>query len=450
MSYESLNEYVRYLQSFPRTRPREVLNLDRLRSLLDVIGHPEEGMRGIHVGGTNGKGSTTAIAEQILRDAGYTTGSYYSPHLLSYTERIQVNGEPIPESDFIRIIEGLQPVVENVEKEIHDRLTWFELLSVVAIIYFRERNVNAVVWEVGVGGTFDPGNLLPLDVKVITNVQRDHLKLLGPTLEHVASEKAGIITAPCQRVFTAAEGRPLDILARRAHRLGAAFLPVNEADDVEVVEISLNGTLMHYDDLLNAKLQLIGSHFAVNAALAYRATCAFDEHIARETIHRSLTQAVLPGRFQVIQGQPPIIMDVAHNPDGIERVVETLNDLGVPRNSLAVIYASRPRKNVVEILKVLSPRARALFFPPLQGFVQPAALLRIIENGEAAPSLQRALRSARSLVGNEGVVLITGSCFLIGEFLALLNGVKRNALDRIDDNLAEHLLHPLRHLPSVV
>lgn len=450
MHYESLDQYVQYLQSFPRTRPREVLSLHRMERVLEEIGHPEAELCGIQVGGTNGKGSTTAIAERILRDAGYTTGSFYSPHLLTYTERIQVNGVPIPKSDFARIIQELRLVVERVEETIHDRLTWFELLSVVAIVYFRERNVNAVVWEVGVGGTYDPGNLVPLVVKVITNVQRDHLKLLGPTLEHVASEKAGIITARDQRVFTAAEGRPLDILARRAHRLGVAFTVVDEKEDIEVREISLRGTLMNYEDLSNVNLQLIGSHFAVNAALAYRASLAFDSTIPLDVIRGSLGQAFLPGRFHVIEGQPPIIMDVAHNPDGIERVVETLDDLGVPRNALAVVYASLPRKNVVDILKLLSPRAARLFFPPLSGFVQPESLERIVENGEAASSLQRALRSARAFVGNEGVVLITGSCFVVGEYLGLMNGVERNALDRIDDNLAEHLLQPLRHFPGVV
>lgn len=444
MLYENLNEYVQYLQSFPRSRPKQVLSLARMEAMLTELGHPEQGLKGIQVGGTNGKGSTVTIAERVLREAGYITGSYFSPHLVTYTERIQVNGQPIPKNDFVTTIDYVRPIVDRVERKIHDRLTWFELLSIVAILYFKNRKVDVVVWEVGIGGQFDPGNLLDLSAKVITNVQRDHLSILGPTLDDVAHEKAGLIRTKHDTVITSVEEPFVQHMLDRAAEVGAKIIRVNEENDVLIHDVSFEGTKFCAFGTRELTTPLIGSHFALNVCLAITAARQFDSAITDEVERRAVAQAFIPGRFQVVSQRPTTVLDIAHNVDAIERLVETVDDLGIPRNELAVVFAAKRRKQVTEMLKVLSTHAGYFVFPHEKGFHDATFLSHLVERADVAPSIPRALRLARANVGNNGVILITGSSFFVGDVFAYIEGIERNSLDRIDDNLVEQLNRPLQ------
>jgi len=285
------------------------LGLENAIELARVNGNPQENLRFIHVAGTNGKGSTCAMLESIYRAEGLKVGLFTSPHLVSFTERIQVNRACIPEEDVARLTLAMMEPFGGRDMELWPlRPTFFEFVTIMALIYFREQNCDLVVWETGMGGRLDATNIVTPLASVITNIQHDHQHWLGNSLEEIAREKAGIIK-PGVPVITATEQKEgLDVIRKTAKMHQAPLTVISE--EVEFAR--------QFTDVLQ-EIPLLGAHQRKNATLALAVCCTLSEKIPLgvNAIRRGIKSVSWAGRLQLIKrGETEFLLDGAHNPDG--------------------------------------------------------------------------------------------------------------------------------------
>ncbi len=397
------------------------LGLERTRALLELLGNPDRGKRGALIAGTNGKGSTAAFLASVLSHRGLRTALTISPHLRSYTERIQVDGSLISEEDFARALSELKPVLDRVTQEA-GAPTEFEILIALALRWFRDRSDRLVV-EVGLGGRLDSTNVLDLGVAVITNVSEDHRQYLGETVKQIAGEKAGIIK-PDNAVITGASADALQVIERRCHEVGARSL-WRLGRELEVslrrqgwegLEFDLDGPGFRYEGL---RTQLLGTHQAENAALAVAAAHALgDAH--EESVRAGLAKVEWPGRLQLLEGRT--LLDGAHNQEGMRRLAREVRSL-IGDARLVVVFAAMKDKDVGAVLGELSRLQPALVVFTRAASARERALgpaelaLMWLGRDGVADDATSALRQAQAEAGSEGWVLACGSLYLVAELL---------------------------------
>jgi dihydrofolate synthase / folylpolyglutamate synthase len=400
------------------------LGTERTRAILDRIGKPDQGLAGALIAGTNGKGSTGACMAAILRAAGHDVGFMPKPHLISYTERIELNGHSITEGEFVETLEALMPTFDDVAAEMGPP-TEFEMLTAMALAYLAPR-VDRLVCEVGLGGRLDATNTLDLGVAVITNVDLDHQKYLGDTIEQIAHEKAAIIK-PRNRVVTGAEGSALAIVEEHARAAGAPVWVLGRDIHVESRslgwqghKLSVTGPGFEYTDLT---LPLVGDYQPANAALAV-ATAHMLDDITEVHVRDGLQATLWPGRLQVIESGPRVILDGGHNPAAMKKAGAALRQL-IGDERLVVVFAMLRERDPVQLLgalRTVRPDA-AVFTEPASaaGHAVPADVLAGTygAGGHAVGPAAAALDRARELAGPNGNVLVCGSLYLVGEILAL-------------------------------
>lgn len=400
------------------------LGTERTRAILDRIGAPDRGLRGALIAGTNGKGSTGACLAAILRAAGRNVGFIPKPHLVSYTERIELNGRPISELEFVETLESLMPVLDAIAAEM-GQATEFEMLTAMALAYLAPR-IDELVCEVGLGGRLDATNALDLGLAVITNVDLDHQKYLGNTIELIAHEKAAIIK-PGNSVVTGCEGLALSIVEEHARSAGAPVWVLGRDIQVESKSRGWEGHVMNvtgpgfeHKDLF---LPLVGDYQPANAALAIASAHLID-NVADDHVRAGLASTVWPGRLQVIANRPRVILDGGHNPAAMMKAGVALRRL-IGTDRLVVVFAmltERDPAQLLDALRTLSPDA-AVFTEPASaaGHAVPAYLLAQMygAQGHAMVPAAAALDRARELAGPDGNVLVCGSLYLVGEVLAL-------------------------------
>lgn len=400
------------------------LGTERTRAILDRIGAPDRGLRGALIAGTNGKGSTGACLAAILRAAGRNVGFMPKPHLVSYTERIELNGRPISELEFVETLESLMPVLDAIAAEM-GQATEFEMLTAMALAYLAPR-IDELVCEVGLGGRLDATNALDLGLAVITNVDLDHQKYLGNTIEQIAHEKAAIIK-PGNSVVTGCEGLALSIVEEHARSAGAPVWVLGRDIQVESKSRGWEGHVMNvtgpgfeHKDLF---LPLVGDYQPANAALAIASAHLID-NVADDHVRAGLASTVWPGRLQVIANRPRVILDGGHNPAAMMKAGVALRRL-IGTDRLVVVFAmltERDPAQLLDALRTLSPDA-AVFTEPASaaGHAVPAYLLAQMygAQGHAMVPAAAALDRARELAGPDGNVLVCGSLYLVGEVLAL-------------------------------
>jgi dihydrofolate synthase/folylpolyglutamate synthase len=400
------------------------LGTERTREILDRMGKPDRGMAGALIAGTNGKGSTGACMAAILRAAGHDVGFMPKPHLISYTERIELNGRPISEADFVATLEGLLPALDEVAAAT-GQATEFEMLTAMALAYLAPR-IDRLVCEVGLGGRLDATNALDLGVAVITNVDLDHQKYLGDTIEQIAHEKAAIIK-PRNRVITGAEGAALAIVEEHARDSDAPVWSLGRDIHVESRSLAWQGHVLNvtgpgfeYTDLT---LPLVGDYQPANAALAVAAAHVLDE-ITEDNVRDGLRATRWPGRLQVIATGPRVILDGGHNPAAMTKSGAGLRHL-IGAERLVVVFAMLSERDPVQLIaamRKMEPDA-AVFTEPASaaGHVVSADVLASSygTGGHAVRPAAAALERARQLAGPGGNVLVCGSLYLVGEILAL-------------------------------
>jgi dihydrofolate synthase/folylpolyglutamate synthase len=397
---------------------------ERTRALLDHLGKPDARLRGALIAGTNGKGSTGACLSAILRAAGHRVGFMPKPHLISYTERIEVDGTPISEADFVATLESLRPALDWVSSTMGPP-TEFEMLTVIAITYLAER-ADVLVCEVGLGGRLDATNALDLGVAVITNVALDHQKYLGNTIFEIAREKAAIIKHG-DRAVTGCEGEALDIVKARAASESAELWRLGSEIEFDASSrgwsgfaMSVRGPGFEHRDLL---LPMLGDYQPANAALAVGAAHLISD-VSDDDVRTGLAATRWPGRLQVIDERPRVILDGGHNPEALVRAGAALRQLIGPARLITVfgMLSERDPDQLIAALRTLAPDA-VVFTEPASAHghvIHADRLASIYGTGASAePNARLALDEAVGLAGRDGNVLVCGSLYLVGEILAL-------------------------------
>jgi dihydrofolate synthase/folylpolyglutamate synthase len=400
------------------------LGTERTRAILDHMGKPDDGLRGALIAGTNGKGSTGACLASILKGAGHRVGFMPKPHLISYTERIEVNGRPISEAEFVSTLEGLIPTLDVVATHMGSA-TEFEMLTAMALAYLAPR-IDRLVCEVGLGGRLDATNALDLGIAVITNVDLDHQKYLGNTIEQIAHEKAAIIK-PGDHVVTGCDGVALSIVEENARVAGAPVWALGR--DIEVNstsrgwaghDLSVSGPGFEHKDLM---LPLVGDYQPSNAALAVAAAHLLAE-LTTDVVRHGLASTRWPGRLQVISNEPRVILDGGHNPAAMVKAGAALRAL-IGNERLIAVFAMLSERDPTQLqaaLRTMNPDA-VVFTEPASaaGHAISADVLAQMygRDGQAIRPAAAALEHAKELAGPNGNVLVCGSLYLVGEVLAL-------------------------------
>lgn len=400
------------------------LGTERTRAILDRIGAPDRGLSGALIAGTNGKGSTGACLAAILRAAGRNVGFMPKPHLISYTERIELNGRPISETEFVATLDALIPTLDAIAAEM-GQATEFEMLTSMALEYLAPR-IDRLVCEVGLGGRLDATNALDLGVAVITNVDLDHQKYLGNTIEQIAHEKAAIIK-PRNHVVTGTEGSARAIVEEHAQAADAPVWLLGRDVHIEATSrgwdghvMSVTGPGFEHRDLL---LPLVGDYQPLNAALAIASAHLLDK-VTDDSVRQGLRSTVWPGRLQVVSNQPRVILDGGHNPAAMIKAGATLRRL-IGTERLVPVFAMLSERDPAQLLaalRTLNPDD-VVFTEPASaaGHAVPAQLLAEMfgPHGYAIVPAVSALERAREMAGTDGNVLVCGSLYLVGEILAL-------------------------------
>jgi dihydrofolate synthase/folylpolyglutamate synthase len=398
------------------------LGTERTRAILDRLGNPEHGLKGALIAGTNGKGSTAVCLASILQSAGRNVGFMPKPHLVSYTERIQLNGVPISEQDFVQTLEELMPALESIKDEM-GQATEFEMLTGMALAYLAPR-IDRLVCEVGLGGRLDATNALDLGIAVITNVDYDHQKYLGDTIELIAREKAAIIK-PGNHVITGCEGVALEIVEEHARRAGSTIWRLGREIQLESTARGWGGHLLSVKgpgfEHVDLDLPLVGDYQPANAALAVAAAVALGD-ASDEAVRKGLASTIWPGRLQVVANRPRVILDGGHNPAAMTKSGAALRRL-IGSERLVTVFAMLSERDPVVLLaalKTLAPDA-AVFTEPgsAGGHAIPSGELAAIygPGAQAVMPARAALERARKMAGPSGNVLVCGSFYLVGEIL---------------------------------
>ena len=417
---------VRFLYSLGNEVKTAKYGLERITTLLAALGHPERLPRIVHVAGTNGKGSVSAMIEAGLRAAGLRTGLFTSPHLVEPTERICISGCPVGVDQFSAAFDRVHVCAEQLLNEgaIDFHPTYFETVTAMAFLLFQDQKTEAVVLEVGLGGRLDATNVVHPELCVITPVDFDHEALLGKSLEAIAGEKAGILKPGVRAVFAVQRPEALQTLDRRAAELGVDVIHAPETWHVDNLKLSAEGSnfTLHDGSEMRIHCPLAGEHQVANAVVAVAALHRLG--IETSAIARGIASTRWPGRLNHVSSSPEIILDGAHNPSGARALAAYIERFYSDRR-VVLVYGAMRDKAVEEIAGILFPRADEVIAtaPKQSRAVDPETIraLAAHPNLRTAPDLAAALDLALS--GDAGsVIFVTGSLFLVGEALTLLNG----------------------------
>jgi dihydrofolate synthase/folylpolyglutamate synthase len=394
-------------------------DLNRMRVLLAALGNPETGGRFVHVAGTNGKGSTSAMLASILSAAGLRTGLYTSPHLQEPTERIRIDGANVSEQDFATAFNQVHEAAERLEAEgsIDGYPSYFETVTAMAFLIFRGRTDISVI-EVGLGGRLDATNVISPELTVITPISFDHETFLGNTLESIASEKAGILKPGVPLVLAPQVEDAERVVTRVAAELD---VPVHGTRDVALSKVHLTPYGCEFDaDGSPLRHSLPGRHQVENATAAIMAAKLLD--VEPEAIRKGLAGARWPGRLEFVAHDPDFILDGAHNPAGARALARYIREFCTGR-PVWMVYGTMRDKAIDEVTAELFPLADRLVLtaPDFLRALRPEAIANVTEhpNRVIATNLTEAIRIARA-APPEAVVFFTGSLFIVGEARAKL------------------------------
>ncbi len=439
------------------------LKLARMRELLSRLGDPHKRYPIVHVAGTKGKGSTSAMIASILSAAGYRTGLYTSPHLDQVEERMTIDGSPCSDKEFAHLITRLREAVDPMDRRAGSNggyeqgPTYFEITTAAAMLHFAQREVDAAVLEVGLGGRLDSTNVCQPQVSVITSISFDHTRQLGNTLAAIAGEKAGIIKPKVPIVSGVTAAEPADVIRDRAHRLGCRCFEIERDFQVVYRGVALeNGfattsptaarlvTRFDYADgsetdsggLSDLRTGLLGRHQAANAAVAVATIRRLQQQgweIPDTAVREGLAQVRVPARSELVQHHPPVIVDAAHNVASIRALVDVLDEVFPNGQSRILIFATSRDKDLAGMLRCLLPKFSHIILTRYLNnprYVEPAELKQLADEiAENEPGMSRqvlveacpaaAWSAAEALATGDQLICVTGSFFLAAEIRSL-------------------------------
>jgi len=423
-AYEQALDYLYSFVDYSLKKTSELaradFHLERMFALMEVLGDPQKTYPILHVAGTKGKGSTSALAAAALQAEGYKTGLYTSPHLQDYVERIRVNGQPISHAELIELVELVKGAVAKIPK-----LTTFEITTALGLLHFARQNVEAAVIEVGLGGRLDATNVVLPKVAVITSLSYDHMAVLGNTLTAIAGEKAGIIKEGVPVVSSPQKEEALAVLERVAAERQAPLALVGRDIFFQSGDHSLDGQSLQVwtegAKPVGLWLPLLGAHQVVNAATAYAALQASGLAVSEAGIRKGFAGVAWPCRFEIVRREPPVILDSAHNTDSFEKLAQTLEDY-FHDQAVSLIFGASEDKDIRGMIEVLRPRlSRILATKAVHPrALEPQTILATADElgipVEMAVPVEVALRRALELSAKDGsIVLSAGSMFVTAE-----------------------------------
>lgn len=433
----------RYFQKKTReTQEREFSEqLDRTTDFLRFAGHPERQFKSVHVAGTSGKGSVTTMIAGILTHCGLQTAHLTSPYLQLPTEKLMYNGRPIAPSEFAQLVRDFRVIYEAWKEAGNPNLRYGEAWVALKYLWLAKRQVEWGVVETGVGGRYDPTNALPADLAVITNVDYDHVKSLGPNLTDIAWHKAGIIKEGQLAITAAANASVLEVIRAEAAQKGATLYCKGRDFDVVVHDASTISVQTPFNRYDHIRIKAKGAYQLQNAGLAIAAVDLLGEHdllappkacpdegsvggLTPETIARALAQVTYAGRMEVVSTEPLVILDGAHNPAKMQALVQSVQS-SYPNKRIIAILGALLYKDVTQIVEILEPISTRFIATEPHVFGKPATPARMLAEKiqhlcptkpvAFAEHVHDAIEQALAISNPDDLLLITGSLYLVGE-----------------------------------
>lgn len=408
MEYSQALAYLDSLIDREKTpKPKYPDSLDKFRNFLKTIGNPHKNLKGFLIAGTKGKGSTVYFIDEICRALGYSTGRYTSPHLVSYRERIKINGKNISKKIFASLMDELSAL--------EGKRSVFETLTAAAFLLFNRKGVDYSIFEVGLGGRLDTTNVIDPLVSIITPISIDHTNVLGDTVEKIAAEKAGILREDGINISAPQLPGVRKILEHKVNG------NIKFIENYEVFSVSEKGTIFKFNgDKIH--IGLVGRHQAMNASVAISSCREVGIPIEIKKIEKPLSRTNFPGRFQIVKKRPWIVLDGAHNVDSIRVLKEAILD--VFGRSVLLVFSCLSNKDINGMLCEIKPIVKRIY-PTTVFSPRSIKLEEIICNSEKAgikaidkiENPIEALRKAISDATKDDVILVTGSFYLLGDIL---------------------------------
>ncbi len=421
--FQTYADAIKYLYSLQKYGIK--FGLSKTENIMASIGNPHVGRAYVHIAGTNGKGSIAAFISSVLNKAGYKVGVYTSPHLVRFTERFKINGQEIPRADVVDLVNLLK---KNIVEE--EPPTFFEFTTAMALTYFAKKATDISIMEVGMGGRLDATNIISPLVTIISNIAMEHQFFLGNTLLEIAQEKAGIIKPHVPLVTGVTQRKVLELLKGKCEELGAPVVRIGEQ-----VRYRYCGRGLSYRGrkwtLKGLALGLPGRFQGRNAAVALAALEELNElglSLNENAIEDGLAHASWPGRMHILEGNPMVLLDGAHNPKAMQTLADTIRKELNYRGLIVVVgvMEDKDRKN---ILKQIVPFADHVIYtrPKYSRAANPKALFEVGKSfhkaGSVIASLQDAIDTARSMAGAHDLIVVCGSLFTVGEALSYLDPI---------------------------
>lgn len=428
MDYIQAMEYIEDSAKFSMK-----LGLSRTEKILEFLGEPHKKLKCVHIAGTNGKGSTTAMISNVLIEAGYKVGMYTSPYIEEFEERIQIDNKNIDKGNLARAVTKVAKAVEKVLELGYDNPTQFEIITCAGLLYFYEQDVDFAVIEVGLGGRLDSTNVINPILSIITSISYDHMNILGDTLSKIASEKAGIIKENVPVILYPQSDEAERVIENICYEKKSKLIKVpsdcvefKKCEDVlvsgkakRVQNIIVNTDLWTY----NIKLALLGKHQLLNCATVIYAIEELKKlgvKINREAVIRALSKVEWIGRFETLNTEPLVVIDGAHNIDGIKKLKESLETY-LEYNDIVLILGILADKQVEDMIKVIGPIAKKVICvtPHSERAELADELKKVVvkynSNCEAIEDYKSAYEVGISYCNKDDLLLISGSLYMVGD-----------------------------------
>lgn len=431
MTYEEAMEYISNVGMFGSN-----YGLERTYRLLELLGSPQNKLKLIHIAGTNGKGSTTSMISKVLIGMGFKVGMYTSPYLEVFEERIQINGVNIPKDKLIDNLENVKYAVSKVIEEGYEHPTEFEIITALMFLYFYNEKIDYGVIEVGLGGRLDSTNVIIPKVSVITSISMDHINILGNTIEEIAKEKSGIIKDDVPVILYPQKKEAEDVILKAAHNNNSKVYYVKTDDgnlkEIDYDNITQNVQVNGLNGIYNVDLPLLGEHQILNLCVAIKAVevlCQVEKiQYNKEIIEESLKDVKWIGRLETLNRNPLIVIDGAHNIDGI-RVLKNNIRKYFKYNKMYLLLGILADKQVDEMIKEITPMAEKIFAltPHSDRAELSEDLKREIEkvnqNVEAFDDYNEAINEALKVAEDDDLILVSGSLYMIGDMRKIIDKI---------------------------
>lgn len=421
MKYDEAMDYIHSTCKFGSR-----LGLENIKKLLELMGQPQNSFNSVHVAGTNGKGSTCAFIDSILREAGYKTGLYTSPFLERFTERIRVQGKEIPSGDLGRITGYVRKNVGIMLEKGYSHPTEFEIVTAIGFEYFKRERIEYAVVEVGLGARLDATNTVVPEICVITSISMDHMGVLGNDLVSISREKAGIIKKGIPVVLHPQKEEVCEVIKETCARLDAPLIDMSRG---EIVNWKVSSEGQSFDFIWQDRLykeifiRMLGRHQVGNAATAV--VTALNMGMPEEAIRAGLEKTRWPGRMEILREKPLVMIDGAHNVEGAAALVEGLKQV-FPSRKVLLVFGILMDKEVEKVTEILASYAnRIITTPPASPRgMDPHDLGKIVKkynpNVEITMSIGEAVDKSMVMVEDDGIIVFSGSLYMIGEVRKLL------------------------------